>query len=138
MKTTIEFMLMLVMACSMSAMAQTNMSSDSSVQKDNMSGKKMSMTGCIAEKDGKYLMTNKEHPDGVQLMTSEDLKPHVGHKVKVTGIMESLSGDSMKSDDKMAGSDSMKHDNTAMMGMKVSSVKLMSAEQCDMSKMMGK
>jgi hypothetical protein len=111
-----KFMLMLVLASSMSAMAQTGMSNDSS-KKDPMSGKKTSMTGCIAEKDGKYMMTNQEHPDGVQLMSSEDLKPHVGHKVKVTGMMDSMSGDSMKPDDKMA-----------MMGMmKVSSMKMVSA-----------
>ena len=116
---------MLVLACSMSV-AQTDMSSDSSMKKSHMSGKKMSMTGCIAEKDGKYMMMNKEHADGVQLMSADDLKPHVGHKVQVTGTMESMSGDSMKSGDKMA-----------MMSMKVSSMKMMS-EHCDMSKMMGK
>ena len=137
MKTTINFMLMLVLACSMSARAQTDMSSDSSMKKDHASGKKMSITGCISEKDGKYMMMNKQHPDGVQLMSSEDLKPHVGHKVKVTGMMESMSGDSMKADDKMAGGDNMKHENMAMMGMRVSSMKMMS-EQCDMSKMMRK
>jgi hypothetical protein len=126
--TPMKFMIMLVLASSMSAVAQTDMSHDSSMKKDHMSGKKMSMTGCIAEKDGKYMMTNQEHPDGVQLMSSEDLKPHVGHKVRVTGMMESMSADSMKSDDKMAGGDNMKHDNMAMMGMmKVSSMKMMSA-----------
>ena len=128
MNTPMKFMIMLVLASSMSAVAQTDMSHDSSMKKEHMSGKKMSMTGCIAEKDGKYMMTNQEHPDGVQLMSSEDLKPHVGHKVRVTGMMESMSADSMKSDDKMAGGDNMKHDNMAMMGMmKVSSMKMMSA-----------
>jgi sensor histidine kinase regulating citrate/malate metabolism len=132
-------MLMLVLACSMSAMAQTDTSSDS-MKKDNMSGKTMSMTGCVAEKDGKYMMMNKEHPDGVQLMSSEDMKAHVGHKMKVTGTMDkmdSMSGDSMKSDDKMSGDDKMKHDDMGKMGMKVSSMKMMS-DQCDMSKMMNK
>jgi hypothetical protein len=125
--TPMKFMLVLVLASSMSAMAQTGMSNDS-MKKGQPSGKKRSMTGCIAEKDGKYMMTNQKHPDGVQLMTSEDLKPHVGHTVKVTGMMESMSGDSMKSDDKMAGGDNMKHDNMAMMGtMKVSSMKMVSA-----------
>ena len=131
--TSMKFMLMLVLASSMSAMAQTDMSSDSSMKKDNMSGKMMSMTGCISEKDGKYMMMNKAHPDGVNLMSAEDLKPHVGHKVRVSGTMEkmdSMSGDSMKSDDKMA----MKHDG---MDMKVSSMKMMS-EQCEMPKMMMK
>lgn len=145
MKTTMKLMLMLVLACSMSSMAQTDTSSGS-MKKDNMSGKSMSMTGCIAEKDGKYMMMNKEHPDGVQLMSSEDLKPHVGHKVKVTGTMnkmDAMSGDAMKSDDNMkkddsmAKDDKMKHDDMGMMGIKVSSMKMMS-DQCDMSKMMNK
>ena len=69
-----NLMLMLVLACSMSAMAQTNASSDSSMKKEQTSGKKMSMIGCISEKDGKYMMMNKTYPDGVQLMSSEDLK----------------------------------------------------------------
>lgn len=126
MKTTIKLMLMLPLACSMLAVAQ--MDNDSSMKKDNMSGKKMSMTGCIAEKDGKYMMINKDHPDGVQLMSSEDLKPHAGHKVKVTGMM---SGDSMKSGNKK--DDTMKHDDMGMMN--VSSMKMIS-DHCDMSKMM--
>ena len=62
------------------------------------------MTGCIGEKDGKYMLMDKKHPDGVELMSSEDLKPHVGHKVTVTGMMQNsaMSGDNMKSDDKMS------------------------------------
>ena len=134
MKTTMNLMLMLVLACSMPVMAQMGSSSDSSMNQDHMAGKKMSMSGCISEKDGKYMMTNKEHPDGVRLMSSEDLKPHVGHTVKVTGMMETvqaMSNDSTKSDDKMATSDSMKRDNMGIMTMKVTSMKMVS-EHCDM------
>jgi sensor histidine kinase regulating citrate/malate metabolism len=139
-KTTMKLMLMLVLACSMSVVAQTNTSSDSSMKKDHMSGKTMSMTGCIAEKDGKYMLMNKEHPDGLQLMSSEDLKAHVGHKVKVTGMMDkadAMSEDSMKSEDKMSRDDKMKHDDMGMMGVKVSSIKMVS-DQCEMPKMMNK
>ena len=143
-------MLMAVLACSMSAMAQSGGSSDSSMKHDKMEGKSMSMIGCIGEKDGKYMIMNKKHPDGVQLMSSEDLGPHVGHKVKVTGTMEKMdamsdskSGDAMKPDDKKMdsgdkmkgdsmGHDSMGHDSMGMM--KVSSMKMESAK-CDMSKM---
>ncbi|MHB8540390.1 MAG: hypothetical protein ACYDCD_05545 [Candidatus Acidiferrales bacterium] len=133
-----NLMLMLVLACSMSAMAQTNMSSDSSMHKDQMSGKKMSMTGCISEKDGKYMMMNKRHPDGVHLMSSEDLKPHVGHKMKVTGMiekMDAMSGDSMNSGDTMSKGEKMKQGKMGMMEMKVSSMKMLS-DHCDMPKMM--
>lgn len=137
---TANLMLMLVLACSISAIAQTNTSSDASMKKDHMAGKKMSMTGCISEKDGNCMTMNKQHPYGVQLMSSEDLKPHVGHKVRVTGMigkMDNMSGDSMKSDDKMSKDDKMKHDNMGMMSMKVSSMKMIS-EQCGMSKTMSK
>ncbi|MHB8412241.1 MAG: hypothetical protein ACYDDI_09895 [Candidatus Acidiferrales bacterium] len=138
MNKKMNLMLMLVLACSMSAMAQTNMSSDSSMHKDQMSGKKMSMTGCISEKDGKYMMMNKRHPDGVHLMSSEDLKPHVGHKMKVTGMMEkmdAMSGDSMNSADTMSKGDKMKQGKMGIMEMKVSSMKMLS-DHCDMPKMM--
>ena len=136
MKNLMKPLLMMVLACSLSAIAQTSMSSDSSMKKNHMSRKSMSMTGCIAEKDGNYMMMNKMHPDGVQLMSSEDLKPHVGHKVKVKGMMEQMSGESMKQDGASSG-DTMKHDgmdHMGMMSMKVTSMKMMS-EQCDMSKM---
>lgn len=146
--------LMFVLACCLFAPAQSNMSGDSMKKDKAMNddgGKTTSMTGCIAEKDGKYMMMNKAHPDGVQLMSSEDLKPHVGHKVEVKGMMQKMdgmSGDSMKSDDKMksdgkmnddkmAKDDKMKHDDMGMMAMKVSSMK-MKSETCDTSKMMGK
>ena len=52
------------------------------------------------------MLKNKKHPDGVELMSSDDLKPHVGHKVSVTGMMQ---GDSAMSNDKMS-TDSMSKD----------------------------
>lgn len=125
-------MFMFVLACCLSATAQSNTSGDSMKQDKMMKhgGKTTSMTGCLAEKDGKYMMMNKAHPNGVALMSSEDLKPHVGHKIRVSGMMEkmgSMSGDSMKSDD-----ETMNHDGMAMMDMKVTSMKMIS-EQCEMS-----
>ena len=135
-KITMSTILMLVLACTMSAFAQTGMSSDSSTpksEKDKMKGKKMSMQGCIMEKDGKYMMMNKQHPDGVGLTSLEDLKPHVGHRVKVKGTMEkmdNISAAAMKSDDKMPNNDKIRHEDTGMMEMKVSSMKMVS-EHCD-------
>ncbi len=126
--TPMKSLLMLALIGSMSTMAQTDMPHDSSMKKDHVHDKKlMSMTGCITEKDGKYMMTNLEHPDGVRLVSSEELKPHLGHQVKVTGIMEGMSEDSTKPADKTASNDNMKHDTMAMMGMKVSSMKMLSA-----------
>ncbi len=133
---------------------------DSKKDDKMMMGKKMSMTGCIMEKDGKYMMMDKKHPDGVMLMSSEDLKPHVGHKVKVKGMMQEMSasdsmgssdmsssGGAMKSDSSSgsmgsgheSASGSMKSDNNMHSGMSMMSMKVdkmqMKSEHCDMDKM---
>jgi hypothetical protein len=101
MKIRMYWMTMLVLACSVSLFAQTSVSSDSSMKKSDSMGKQMTMTGCVAEKDGNYMLKNKKHPDGVELMSSDDLKSHVGHKVSVTGMMQDVSamaGDKMSKD----------------------------------------
>ena len=78
------------------------------------------------------MLKNKKHPDGVELMSSDDLKPHVGHKVSVTGMMQ---GDTAMSDDKMSkdsmSKDRMSKDSMAMSGFKVTNMKMVS-EQCTM------
>lgn len=150
-------MLMFVLGGCLFATAQSNTSGDAMEKHHTMhhgSGKTSSMTGCISEKDGKYMMMNATHPDGVQLMSSEDLKPHVGHKVRVKGMMakmDNMAGESAKSEDKMEDKmegkttdekmskddKMMKHDGMGMMEMNVTSMKMVS-EHCDMSKMGGK
>ncbi len=117
---------MLVLACTATMFAQTGMSSDSSMKKSDSMGKNMTMTGCVSEKDGKYMLMDKKHPNGIELMSSEDLKPHVGHKVSVTGMME---GDSTAKDN--MSHDGMKKDDMAMSGFKVTSMKMVS-DQCKM------
>ena len=135
---------MAVLACSMltfcmSASAQMSGNGDSQMKTDDThkSGHMhhaggmhhgggmgtMSAVGCVAEKDGKYMLTNKRHPDGIGLDSSEDLKPHVGHKIKATGTMEKgagMSGD-MKSGEKS-------NENMGMMSMKMTSMKMISTE----------
>ena len=125
MRIKTQLMVMLVLACSVSVLAQTGMSSDSSMNKSGSMGKKMTMTGCVSEKDGKYMLTDKNHPDGMELMSSQDLKPHVGHKISVTGMMESpMSGDGM-------AKDSSAKDTMATSGFKVTSMKMVS-DHCAM------
>jgi hypothetical protein len=120
MKIRRRLMVMFVLACSVSVVAQTGMSSDSSMNKSDSMGKKMIMTGCVSEKDGKYMLTDKKHPDGLELLTSQDLKPHVGHKMSVTGTMgNAMSGDSMAKD------------SMAASGFKVTSMKMVS-DHCAM------
>jgi hypothetical protein len=126
MKIKLQLMVMFVLACSFALVAQTSMSSDSSMKKsDSMS--QMTMSGCVSEKDGTYMLTDKKHPNGVGLMSSEDLKPHVGHKVSVTGMME---GNSMSGDSTSKG-------NMAMSGFKVNSMKMVS-DRCAMPNAMMK
>src|SRR5689334_5610270 len=48
-------------------------------------GKKAKMTGCIQQEGTGYALVDKKHPNGVQLLSSEDLSAHVGHKVEVKG-----------------------------------------------------
>jgi hypothetical protein len=127
MKIRMPLAAMLVLACSVAVVAQTGMSSDSSMKKSDSMGKQMTMTGCVSEKDGKYMLTDKKHPNGIELMSSEDLKPHVGHKISVTGMME---GEAMSSD-------SMSKDNMAMAGFKVNSMKMVS-DHCSMPNAMMK
>ena len=61
--------------------------STSSDMKDH-SGKKAKMTGCVQSQGSGYALVDKKHPNGVQLLTSEDLSAHVGHKVEVKGTWE--------------------------------------------------
>ena len=141
MKTLPAFLSCFMLAFCMSASAQTSSPSDSQMKgdtmnkSDTMKEKSMTMVGCVSEKDGKYMLMNKQHPDGMELMGSEDLKPHVGHKVKVTGMMEngSMMNGGMKSDN-MSGGKMMKH---GMIAMNVTSMKMMS-DQCNMNQMMHK
>lgn len=127
MKIKLQLTVLFVLACSVAVVAQTSMSSDSSMKKSDSMSKQMTMTGCVSEKDGTYMLTDKKHPNGVELMSSEDLKPHVGHKVSVTGMME---GNSMSGD-------SMSKDNMAMSGFKVNSMKMVS-DRCSMPNAMMK
>jgi hypothetical protein len=132
MKIRMCCMTVLMLACSVSLFAQTPMSGDSSMKKSDAMGKQVTISGCIAENDGKYMLKNKKHPDGVELMSSDDLKPHVGHKVSVTGMMQgdsAMSGDQMSKDS--MSKDSTSKDSMAKSGFKVTSMKMVS-EQCTM------
>ena len=115
MNTEIKWIAVVVFAFSMSVVAQT-MSGDASMKNDAM-GKKMTLTGCLSEKDGKYMLTDKKHSDGVELMSTEDLKAHIGHKVSVTGMMQS--------------DDAMSKDSMAMSEFKVTNIKMVS-DKCSM------
>jgi hypothetical protein len=45
------------------------------------------MVGCISEHDGKYMLMTNNPSMSVELVSKEDLKPHIGHKVRATGTI---------------------------------------------------
>ncbi|HEV2022507.1 MAG TPA: hypothetical protein VGQ94_08250, partial [Terriglobales bacterium] len=49
--------------------------------------KESTMTGCLSgpNADGEYLVKNGNHRSGMEVVGMNDLKTHVGHKVKLTG-----------------------------------------------------
>ena len=124
--------------CTMSGFAQDSMKSDSSMKQDSsMSGdnmgkkhKKMGMgmgmkekmmTGCIEASGDEYMLKMK-NGKSMEIMSSEDLKPHVGHMVTVTGM-------------KTMGTD----EKTKKMEKQFKVTKMdMVSETCTMGKKMGK
>jgi len=138
MKSAMRFLLMFMLACPAMVLAQTGMSSDSSMMKSNTMSKKTTITGCVAEKDGHYLIRDKNHPGGVMLVGSENMKPHVGHTMSITGIMEHTGKMDSMSHSAMSDSKSnMSKDNMGTMGLKISNMKMVSGH-CEVPNTMDK
>ncbi|MEO6238276.1 MAG: hypothetical protein ABIQ52_14860 [Vicinamibacterales bacterium] len=84
--------------------------------------KPMTVTGCVAEKDGHYMLNNAMNVGDTKAMAYDlmggDLKAHVGHKVEVTGSTDSRMMAKGKMDkDKMAKDKMMEKDKMAMSDM---------------------
>ena len=107
----------------------TNSQSNDTSRSATTGGRKMTMTGCITERNGKYfLMTNRQSNQSgqsyesqpnettpqsgqsneqsrtsgtrfIELVSNQDLKTHLGHTVRVTGNMEHSSAMSGDSSD---------------------------------------
>jgi len=71
--------------------AEAPVSKDAAKTDKNDSNKKANLTGCVQSQGSGYALVDKKHPNGVQLLTSEDLSAHVGHKVQVKGTWEAAS-----------------------------------------------
>jgi hypothetical protein len=54
---------------------------------DDARSRKTTMVGCISEHDGKYMLMTNNPSMSVELVSKEDLKAHIGHKVRVTGTI---------------------------------------------------
>ena len=141
----------IAMGCTVAVAAQGGTASDQS--KDKMAAKDtaktVTLTGCVAESGGHFMLNNATMGDTGSPMsyslTGGTLKPHVCHKVEITGMMKPM--DSMKKDptakdstmakdsstakdsamgkDKM-GKEGMKHDMAASGAVAVKSLKMVS------------
>jgi len=89
-----KLVLMLVLALAATLAAQQagqagkGKKTSSTAAADKKAGKTTTLTGCISSADGTYKLTNGRHRKGVEVSSSQDLKPHVGHKVKLSGSWE--------------------------------------------------
>jgi hypothetical protein len=54
---------------------------------DEARSKNTTMVGCIFEHDGKYMLMTNNSSMRVELVSKENLKAHIGHKVRVTGTI---------------------------------------------------
>lgn len=55
--------------------------------------KETSITGCLTSDSTPYKIANGNYKNGVELVTTDDLKAHNGHKVKATGSWEGTGAD---------------------------------------------
>jgi hypothetical protein len=120
-------------ACVLGAAGLSAAQADKKMDKMDKGMKSMTVTGCVAEKDGHYMLNNAMMAgDGKAMaydLTGGELKAHVGHKVEVTGSTDSKMMDKGKMD-KM-DKDKMSKDKMGMSDvhgtLNVKSVKMISA-----------
>ena len=103
----------IALGCTIAVAAQSGTAPGAKEKTDTMAKtteKTVSVTGCVAEADGHYMLNNATMADQTTPMSyalsGGTLKPHVGHKVEVTGMMKptAMKKDTM-SKDKMAKPD---------------------------------
>jgi hypothetical protein len=92
----------LAAGCTAALAAQAG-TADQAKSKESMgkdAGKTVTVTGCVAESDGRFMLNNATMAEGgspmAYALTGGALKPHVGHKVAVTGMMKPMAGGDMK------------------------------------------
>jgi len=106
----------IAMGCTIAVAAQGGMAAPASQDKmaSKDAAKTVTATGCVAESGGKYMLNNATMGDmaGAPMtyaITGENFKPHVGHKIEVTGMMKPMSKDMKKG---TMGKDSMAKDSS--------------------------
>ena len=125
----------LAMGCTIALSAQSGMADKPKDDKMAKDAKTVAVTGCVAEADGHFMLNNATwegtaKPATVALLGGT-LKPHVGHKVEVTGTMKAMDTGAMNKDatakpDAMAGHD-MKKDAAMAGTLTVKDLKMIAA-----------
>jgi len=125
----------LAMGCTIALSAQSGMADKPKDDKMAKDAKTVAVTGCVAEADGHFMLNNATWegtttPATVAL-SGGTLKPHVGHKVEVTGTMKATDAGAMNKDatakpDAMAGHD-MKKDAAMAGTLTVKDLKMIAA-----------
>jgi hypothetical protein len=100
-------------ACVLGTAGLSAAQADKKMDKMDKGMKSMTVTGCVAEKDGHYMLNNAMMAGDSKAMAYDlaggELKAHIGHKVEVTGSTDSKMMDKGKMDkmdkDKMGMSD---------------------------------
>lgn len=92
---------------------------DKKVDKVDKDVKSMTVTGCVAEKDGHFMLNNATMAGETKSMAYDlmggELKAHVGHKVEVMGTSDGkMAKDKMAKDSKMSQDKPMDKDKMAM------------------------
>ena len=93
--------------------------------------KAVTLTGCVAESGGHFMLNNATMEGGAApasyALSGGTLKPHVGHKVTITGAMKPAAtagkDDSMKKDS-MAKTDAKKEDMPSAGSVSVKELKM--------------
>lgn len=112
-----------IAASAQGTMAGQTMAKDAKMAKD--AAKSVKVTGCVAESDGHYMLNNATMADMAgspmtYALSGGTLKPHVGHKVDITGTVKPAAKETMKKEgaaakegmakDKMPAHDMASHD----------------------------
>jgi hypothetical protein len=97
-------------------------------------GKSVTLTGCVAESGGHFMLNNatgEGTSPASYALSGGTLKPHVGHKVEVTGALKpaptATSGKDAGKKDTMAKGDAKKDDMSSAGTVAVKDVKMVSA-----------
>jgi hypothetical protein len=95
----------IAMGCTIAVAAQGGAAADQAKEKpmSKDAAKTVTVTGCVAESGGHYMLNNATTADAAgapmsYALSGGTIKPHVGHKVEVTGTVKPMSKDSMSKD----------------------------------------